>query len=150
MRCLSLLSSAPSNSGLDQESTETAVGELLLFKDSHPLSGRVALADSLLKIAYGRLSTKDYRTGVLYHKMGQFEASRIYLQGMIDQYPESPLVPEAIFYMAEGQRKLDSLDSAIEYYEKLIYIYPDHERTATARKRIAKIGRAQDEAQASE
>ena len=67
MRCLSLLSSAPSNEGLDQERTGEAVNELLLFKDSHPLSERVAFADSLLEIAYGRLSTKDYKTGVLYH-----------------------------------------------------------------------------------
>jgi outer membrane protein assembly factor BamD len=150
MRCLGLLSSAPSNSGLDQESTGEAVNELLLFKDSHPLSERVVSADSLLGIAYGRLSTKDHKTGVLYHKMGHYQASRIYFQGMIDQYPESPLVPDALYYMAEGQRKLDSLDSAIEYYEKLIYIYPDHDRTAKARKRVAKISQIQNEPQASE
>ena len=150
MRCLSLLSAAPSNSGLDQERTAEAVNELMLFKDSHPLSDRVGAADSLLQVAHGRLSVKDYRTGVLYHKMGQFEASQIYFQGMIDQYPESPLVPDALFFMAEGQRKLDSLDNAIQYYEKLIYIYPDHERTATARKRVAKISQSRSGAQAAE
>ena len=150
MRCLSLVTAAPSNSGLDQERTAEAVNELLLFKDSHPLSDRVAAADSLLKLAHGRLSIKDYKTGLLYHKMGHFEASQIYFQGMIDQYPESPLVPDALFFMAEGQRKLDSLDNAIQYYEKLIYIYPDHERTATARKRVAKISQSRSDAQAAE
>ncbi len=150
MRCLCLLSSAPSNAGLDQEKTEEAVNELLLFKDSHPLSDRIASADSLLQIAYRRLSTKDYKTGLLYQKMGHYESSRIYLQGMIDQYPESPLVPDALFYIAEGQRKLDSLSSAIEFYEKLVYLYPDSDRTDKARKRIAKLNEMLNETQAAQ
>lgn len=150
MRCLSLLEASPANAGLDQEKTQEAVNEMLLFKDSHPLSDRIPAIDSLLQTAYERLSIKDYKTGVLYQKMGRYQASRIYLQQMIDQYPESPLVPEALFHIAEGQRKLDSLDSAIEYYEKLIYLYPDHERTDKARKRVSKLSQVRDETQAAQ
>jgi outer membrane protein assembly factor BamD len=149
MRCRSLVAAAPKNPGLDQERTQEAVNEILLFKDNHPLSERLSEVDSILQVAYGRLSTKDFKTGKLYYKLGRYQASRIYLQGMIDRYPESPLVPEAIFYMAEGQRKLDSLDNAVEYYEKLIYLYPDHKRTAKAKKRVAKIARNRGEAQAN-
>lgn len=150
MRCRSLIESAPSHSGLDQERTEAAVDELLLWKDNHPLSEWMSAADSLLGVAYERLSTKDYKTGQLYYKLGQYEASRIYLQGMIDRYPESPLVPDALYYMAEGHRKLDSLDNALQYYEKLIYLYPDHKRTPKAKKRVAKIARSRNEEQAAE
>lgn len=150
MRCVALLSSAPKNAGLDQEKTEEAVNELKLFKDSHPISDRVVSADSLLSIAYERLSAKDYKTGLLYEKMGHYEASRIYFQDMIDQYPESPLVPDALYYIGEGQRKLDSLQSAIEYYEKLIYLYPDHGRTDKARKRIAKLSQTLNDTQAAQ
>jgi len=150
MRCLSLLDASPSNSGLDQEKTQEAVNEMLLFKDGHPLSDRIPAIDSLLAIAYERLSIKDYKTGVLYQKMGHFQASRIYFQQMIDTYPESPLVPEALYHIAEGQRKLDSLDSAIEYYEKLIYLYPDHDRTEKARKRVSKLSQVRDETQAAQ
>jgi hypothetical protein len=45
--------------------------------------------------------------------------------------------------MAEGQKEADSLKSAVELYEKMIYLYPDHPRTSTARKRVAKIARDQ-------
>lgn len=150
MRCVSLLDSSPTNSGLDQAKTQEAVNEMLLFKDSHPLSDRIPSVDSLLQVAYKRLSTKDYKTGVLYQKMGHYQASRIYFQQMIDAYPESPLVPDAIYHIAEGQRKLDSLDSAIEYYEKLIYLYPDNEITDKARKRVSKLSKVRDEAQAAQ
>jgi outer membrane protein assembly factor BamD len=143
MRCRCLLVAAPGNPGLDQEQTKTAVDELLQFKDNHPISGFIPAADSLLAVAYGRLSMKDYRTGVLYYKMSRYHASRVYLQDMIDRFPKSPLVPDALFYMAEGQKESDSLKSAVELYEKLIYLYPDYSRTAKARKRVAKIARDQ-------
>jgi outer membrane protein assembly factor BamD len=143
MRCRCLLVAAPGNPGLDQEQTTTAVDELLQFKDNHPLSGFIPAADSLLSAAYGRLSMKDYRTGVLYYKMGRYHASRVYLQDMIDRFPQSPLVPDALFYMAEGQQESDSLKSAVELYEKLINLYPDHSRISKARKRVARIARDQ-------
>jgi outer membrane protein assembly factor BamD len=141
MRCQSLLLSSPAHTGLDQEQTRDAVNELKIFKDNHPFSEYVPTADSLLELAYGRLSNKDLKTGVLYQKLGRYDAARIYLQELIDRYPESPLVPEALYYLGEGQRRQDSLTSAIEYYEKLIYTFPDHERTVDARKRVARLAR---------
>ncbi|MBI5867836.1 MAG: outer membrane protein assembly factor BamD [candidate division Zixibacteria bacterium] len=143
MRCVCLLEAAPGNPGLDQEQTNTAVDELKQFRDNHPISKFIPAADSLLSVALGRLSMKDYRTGVLYYRMGRFQASRVYFQDMIDQFPKSPMVPDALFYMAEGQLESDSLKAAQDYYEKLIYLYPDHARSAKARKRIARIARDQ-------
>jgi len=143
MRCRCLLEAAPGNPGLDQEQTNTAIDELRQFRDNHPISRFIPAADSLLAMAMGRLSMKDYRTGVLYYKMGRYHASRVYLQDMIDRFPKSPMVPDALFYMAEGQRESDSLKSAVELYEKLTDLYPDHSRAAKARKRLAKIARDQ-------
>ena len=145
MRGLCLVEAAPSHTGLDQEKTREAVNELKIFKDNHPLSEYVPKVDSLLSESYRVLSQKDFDTGRLYMKLGHPESARIYFQGLIDQYPESPLVPDALYYMAEGQRKLDSLDNAVEYYEKIIYLYPDNDRADKARKRVAKIARQRAE-----
>ncbi|GAB4313811.1 MAG: hypothetical protein Kow0074_00500 [Candidatus Zixiibacteriota bacterium] len=147
MRALCLLEAAPSHIGLDQEKTREAVNEIQLFKDSHPLSEYVPKADSLLRVAYGRLSEKDFKTGVLYQKLGQYQAAQIYFQGMIDRYPESPLVPEALYRMGEGQQKLDSLENALEFYEKVLYLYPEHERADDARKKVSQIARLREEMQ---
>ncbi len=150
MRALCLLETAPSNTGLDQEKTQEAVNELLLFKDSHPLSEFVPKADSLLSVAYGRLSEKDFKTARLYQKLGQYQSAQIYFQGMIDRFPESPYVPEALYRMGEGQQKMDSLNNAIEFYEKVMYLYPDHERADDAREKVAEVARMRDDMQAAD
>ena len=150
LRCRSLLKVAPSNAGLDQAQTEAAISQLNLFKDNHPLSPFLPAVDSLSREAYGRLSRRDFRAGLLYHHLGRYQAARIYFQEVIDHYTDSPLVPEALYYMGEGQRHADSLESAISYYEKLIYLFPDHPRTAKARKRVAELGRLRDQTRAAE
>jgi len=150
LRCHCLLMTAPRNAGLDQDRTTEAVNQLKLFKDNHPLSPHLPAVDSLLAEADGRLSKRDYQAGVLYHRLGRYQAARIYFQELIDSYTDSPLVPEALFYIAEGQRRLDSLGSAIEYYEKLVYLYPDHPRTAKAKKRVAELARRREQVQAGQ
>jgi outer membrane protein assembly factor BamD len=144
-RCKSLIRISPENPSLDQERTTVAIAELNLFKDRHPLSPHVSEADSLLGVAFGRLSERDFRAGKLYHRMGRHEASRIYFQELIDHFPESPLVAEALYFIAEGYRRQDSLNQAIEYYEKLIYLFPDNEVTAKAPKRVLQLQRRREE-----
>jgi outer membrane protein assembly factor BamD len=148
LQCRSLMSVAPENPSLDQQRTEDAIRQLRLFKDLHPLSAHVRTADSLLAVADGRLSQRDFKAGRLYHRMGRFGAARVYMQEVIDKYPGSPLIPEAVYYIAEGYRKQDSLSRSIEYFEKLIYLYPEHERTKSARRRVADLARRRDQRQA--
>lgn len=139
LRAHSLLKISPDNPALDQERTLAAILELKLFKDLHPLSEHVRTADSLLGVAFTRLSTRDFQVGRLYSRMGRHHAARIYFQEVIDQFPDSPLVPEAFYYIADGYRHLDSLDRAIEYYEKLVYLYTDHKLTPKAKTHVKEL-----------
>lgn len=150
LRCRALLRVAPKNSALDQEKTYEAITELIIYKDNHPLSPNVAVADSLLRDAYGRLSKRDYRAAMLYHRLGKYQAARIYYQQVIDNYTDSPYVPDCLFNMAEGYRKQDSVDRALEYYEKLLYLYPDAESVDKAKKRIADLAQSRDTASSEE
>lgn len=149
-RCRSLLRIAPRNAALDQEKTYEAITELTLYKDNHPLSPNIVVADSLLKDAYGRLSKRDYRAAMLYQRLGRYQAARIYYQQVIDNYTDSPYVPDCLFNMAEGFRKQDSVDRAIEYYEKLLYLYPDAGSVDRAKKRIADLAQSRDTASSEE
>lgn len=139
LRAHSLLMISPDNPALDQERTLAAILELKLFKDTHPLSEYVRTADSLLGVAFERLSRRDFQAGRLYSRMGHHQAARIYFQEVIDQFPDSPLIPEVFYHMADGYRHLDSLDRAIEYYEKLVYLYADHKLTPKAKKRVKEL-----------
>lgn len=150
LRCRALLLIAPKNAALDQEKTREAITEIALFKDNHPLSPKVAAADSLLTEAYARLSRRDFRTAVLYQKLGKYQAARIYFQQVIDDYTNSPYVPDCLFNMAEGYRKQDSTDRALEYYEKMLYLYPDAENVPKAKKRIADLALSRDTASSGE
>lgn len=150
LRCRALLKIAPKNAGLDQEKTLEAITEIRLYKDRHPLSPHIATADSLLREASGRLSKRDFRTATLYHRLGRYQAARIYYQQVIDNYTDSPYVPDCLYQMAEGYRKQDSTDRALEYYEKMIYLYPDAENAAKAKKRIADLAQSRDTARVPE
>ncbi len=150
LRCRSLMRIAPKNAALDQEKTREAITELALFKDNHPLSPNLAVVDSLLADAYERLSRRDFRTANLYQRLGRYEAARIYFQQVIDNYTSSPYVPDCLFNMAEGFRKQDSTDRALEYYEKMLYLFPDAENVDKAKKRIADLAQSRDTANAIE
>lgn len=150
LRCRALLRIAPKNASLDQEKTREAITELYLFKDNHPLSPNLAAVDSLLDDAYERLSRRDFRTANLYQRLGRYQAARIYFQQVIDNYTESPYVPDCLFNMAEGYRKQDSTERALEYYEKMLYLFPDADNVGKAKKRIAELAQSRDTANSVE
>lgn len=150
LRCRALMQIAPKNAALDQEKTREAITELMLFKDNHPLSPNLAAVDTLMQVAYERLSRRDFRTANLYQRLGRYEAARIYFQQVIDNYTDSPYVPDCLFNMAEGFRKQDSTERALEYYEKMLYLYPDSENVDKAKKRIADLAQSRDTANSVE
>jgi outer membrane protein assembly factor BamD len=149
-RCRALLKIAPGNATLDQEKTQDAITEISLFKDNYPLSELLPSIDSLMADAQGRLSRRDFRAAVLYQRLGRYEAARIYFQQVIDNHTESPYVPDCLFYMAEGYRHQDSTDRAIEYYQKMLYLYPQSERAEDAKKRAATLSQHRDTVRAEE
>lgn len=150
LRCRALMRIAPNNSALDQEKTREAITELILYKDNHPLSPFLPSVDSLIDDAHERLSRRDFRTANLYQRLGRYQAARIYFQQVIDNYTDSPYVPDCLFNMAEGFRKQDSTERALEYYEKLLYLYPDAEPVDKAKKRIADLAQSRDTANSIE
>lgn len=51
----------------------------------------------------------------------------------------------AIYYLAQSYRKNNDLDSAIPYYQKVVELYPNTERAATAQQYLDEYGTAQPE-----
>jgi len=139
MRARCFYYGGPRNTGLDQNYTRNSVNILLAFKDDHPDSDLLPAADSLLSAAWERLSIKDFKAGKLYHRMRAYRAAQVYFQLVLDQFPESPLVPEALYLMGESYRRMEIYDTALVWYEKLIYLYPDAKYTEKAQKRVNKL-----------
>lgn len=95
------------------------------------------------KAPYGEYGDKaQQRLGIVYKQMGQYEKAMEAFQGLIDQYPQSELVPEARFELAETSflksanefRDQRALDEAGTQVEEFLERYPDSESSVTAAK----------------
>jgi tetratricopeptide (TPR) repeat protein len=56
---------------------------------------------------------------------GKVDKALEYYGKLIDEYPNSPLVPEAKFYSAAALEEKGELDEALKAYEELLPIYPN-------------------------
>lgn len=139
MRVRCFFYGAPKNTGLDQHYTETCVNLTQTFKDDHPSSDLLIAADSLLAGCWERLSRRDYSAGRLYYRMGAYQAAQVYFQLVLDRFPQSPFVPQTLYLIGESYRRREVYDTALVWYEKLIYLYPETAVTDKARKRVTKI-----------
>ncbi len=139
MRARCFFYGAPKNIGLDQNYTTSCVNFLQAFKDDYPTSELLPAADTLLAACWERLSKRDFQAGKLYYRMKAYRAAQVYLQLVLDQYPDSPYVPETLYLMGESYRHREVYDSALIWYEKLVYLYPENKTTPKAQKRIRKI-----------
>lgn len=68
-----------------------------------------------------------------------YDGARDRLQEIIDTYPEFSRMDEVFYLMAEAQVKLGKKESAIDYYNKLLEIYPESEFAKKAREQLDKL-----------
>lgn len=129
---------SPKNPAYDQKDVAASVEALRNFLDEwatcpYADSGRVLLASAL-----DRLAKKDFSIGRLYFKMGDWEAARIYLQGVIDEYGESNYGPEALYLFALSLEKEKKFAEARAKYEAFLSVYPQHRYAREVREKLKK------------
>lgn len=124
---------------LDQTSTLRAIREIKDFLEGYPLSEYREEAQKLLWEAQSKMAKKLYKSGALYFKLKHYEAARIYLQQVLEQYPESNYSAEAHFLVAESYFKQKKYDLAELEYRKFLREYPNDELTAKVNKRLKKL-----------
>ena len=75
---------------LDQTNTIKAMGMMQTYINNHPGSERNKEAQQIIDICIKKLETKEYKSCQLYYNMGQYKASAIAFNSLINNYPESP------------------------------------------------------------
>ena len=129
---------APKNAAYDQKDAAAAVEALRSFLEDW---GGCSYADSarlLLASALDRLAKKDFSIGRLYFKMGDYQAARIYLQGVIDEYAESNYGAEALYLFARSLEKEKKFAEARAKYEAFLSLYPSHRHSNEVREKLKK------------
>ncbi|MGE5692660.1 MAG: outer membrane protein assembly factor BamD [Candidatus Zixiibacteriota bacterium] len=129
---------APKNPAYDQKDAATAVEALRGFLEEWTTCLYADSARALLATALDRLARKDFSIGRLYFKMGDWEAARIYLQGVIDEYGESNYGPEALYLYAMSLEKEKKFAEARAKYEAFLSVYPSHKYSNEIREKLKK------------
>ncbi len=88
---------------LDQTTTMEAIKEFQVFIDMYPNSQRIAECNKLLDILRGKLEGKDYNNAYLYYKIGDYQASVIALENVLEEYPETTKKEKILFTILKAR-----------------------------------------------
>jgi len=130
---------SPKQSGLDQEDLKRSIVALGDFILDNPDSPLISDAEMVIVKARTKLAKKGYDNGLVYMKILDYRAAKIYLQYVIDEFIETEYAPLALFKLAEIDYKKDDFKSASERFNQFMNIYAEHELISDARKYLEKI-----------
>ena len=113
---------------LEQVNTLKAINMMQTFINQHIGSPRVKDANSIIDEGRAKLELKDAREAQLFYNLGQFRASAIAYNSIINAYPETRkgdeyklMVLKSYFKFA----KLSITEKQVERFEKVIIEYQD-------------------------
>lgn len=101
---------------LDQNTTMEAIKEFQVFIDMYPNSNRIAECNELLDILRGKLERKDFDNAYLFYKIGDYQASVIALENVLDEYPETNKKEEILYTILKARYTYAS--KSIQYKQK--------------------------------
>jgi len=127
MKAVCYFEGTPKHYGLDQSDLQLAIDQFEDFLIDYPESDATDDAHEYLSLAKSRLARKCYESGVVYVRLRDYRASRVYFQKVIDDYIETEYAANATFYIADGCFNSREWDEAHERFENFKIVFPDHE-----------------------
>lgn len=118
---------------LDQEHTRRAEEEcsrLLEFYSPTPLEDE---AREIRRQAREKLAAKRFRIARWYFDHDAYESANIYLEEILSEYPEAPVVPEVLATLFRSYRELGFDTEARQVRQRLLKNHPDTESARNIR-----------------
>jgi outer membrane protein assembly factor BamD len=103
----------------DQSKTRDAIYLLTSFIETHPNSPFADSAKVYLDSAQEKLAQKTFKNARFYEKVDEPEAAYLYYKSLLDEYPQSKYVPQALLNMAEILVELDRRNEAKDILDRL-------------------------------
>lgn len=88
---------------LDQNTTMEAIKEFQVFIDMYPNSEKIEECNQLLDDLRGKLEGKDYDNAYLFYKIGDYQASVIALENVLEEYPETSKKENILFTILKAR-----------------------------------------------
>lgn len=105
-------------SSLDQNTTMEAIKEFQVFIDMYPNSNRISKCNDLLDKLRLKLETKEYENAYLFYKIGDFQASVIALENVLEEYPETNKKEEILYTILKARYTYANKSIAIKQKER--------------------------------
>lgn len=122
---------------LDQTNTYLALKELQTFIDLYPLSPKVEDANKLMDDLRHKLEVKAYKVGVLYYRMGDYQAAITSFESLLDDYPDTDFKEDVLYSITKAyytyadksifSKKAERYEKTIEAYNNLVFLFPESE-----------------------
>jgi outer membrane protein assembly factor BamD len=118
---------------LDQTMTLEAIAQFERFVEAYPESDLVPDAREKIDELRARLAEKAYGAAMLYQGLRDPQAARVYLEGIVEDYPDTEWAPKSLLEIARSHALEGAAAKASEAYDRLIELYPGTEEAAAAR-----------------
>lgn len=109
---------------LDQEYTHAALTHCESVVANYPGTPQAEQANERITELRHRLAQKAYETGMFYFRRRAWDASVIYFQRAVEQYPDTTVAPAALLRMHEAFSRVGYVEDAEEARERLLREYP--------------------------
>lgn len=136
---LSYLKETPKAYDRDQQYLDDAVKYLRASVAAFPDSPYKDAAVESLKEARLRMAKRIYYIGRFYYRFGEYKAAIPRFVDLINDYPETDLVPITFYKLIVAAAKLNEIDEAKLYYTKMSMDFPNDKWTKKAEKKLAKF-----------
>ncbi|UCD64039.1 MAG: outer membrane protein assembly factor BamD [Candidatus Zixiibacteriota bacterium] len=139
MKAVSFFQGTPKHYGLDQSDLRQAIKQFEDFIIDYPESELLDKARDYLLVARTRMARKYYSSGVVYSRIGAYDAATRYFQKVVDDYTDTEFAPLATFKKAVMQQKLRNYEESSRQFEGFFSVFAEHKLAAEARERGAEV-----------
>ena len=116
---------------LDQENTQTALLYCASYAEYYPQAARADRARIWVSELRDKMARKSYDAGMWYFRRGAYDASVIYFQQALTEYPDTPTAPQALLQMALAYDRVGYKEEAAEARTRLRTTYPQSAEART-------------------
>lgn len=108
-----------------QEHTHSALAECRRLSEFFPESELIPRAEEIVQEAREKIARKQYRIARYYYDDGFYESANIYLETVLQEYPDSGIVPRALATYYRSLMELGFEAEARQVRERLLTEFPD-------------------------